>query len=552
MGKLSVQTFVYKINSNRLAKAKWNLTLPLDEARRNDEVVALASSQVIRWIDQLNGISGRDKEVISLKKQLKSVKKLPNSFENRKKISEIYNKLDELQFHPDYLIIAFDKVSHLRRAAKGFTLNGQRFVRLVATNGQVKVRAATYISERLAPEIRRRIDNGRNPDVELVPAKLEAYRALACSSSTVVSMPRIAVVPDCVTHFKEDTLFLDKDEDGNPTIQFIKDSDIELTESDGCGLVTPQMMKRWGEDLGLNYIPGALNTRFSFEKGILLPFDILRFADEVAHTRTIVDIWGNEIDLTNVDVILTGSMLKLWSSYDSIDHYMQCCEENEWEFAITKVAPSIEALDDVRALNYQFVQPFNLDTNDIDELLAEPIKSINDILSQDPACANIFLHGSGLNYLDFSNLPDDYAKGLLVDGRLQHDPYVMGRLHNQVRKKIRDLSIGVIDVEGNFTIIGDDPYALAQCIFGLEVTGLLPPHTIYSSYWRQKGVSDVICFRAPMSTAENIVKMHVADSDVAADWFSYINSVTLMSAFSAEVNSLNGADESLSPTLATE
>ena len=50
------QIFIYKINSQRLAEAKWNLTLPLEEARRNEEIVPLASSQQLRWIDALNNM----------------------------------------------------------------------------------------------------------------------------------------------------------------------------------------------------------------------------------------------------------------------------------------------------------------------------------------------------------------------------------------------------------------------------------------------------------------------------------------------------------------
>ena len=47
--------YVYKIHSVRLRKAKWNLTLPLNEARKNDgDVIALSDSQVLRWIDELN------------------------------------------------------------------------------------------------------------------------------------------------------------------------------------------------------------------------------------------------------------------------------------------------------------------------------------------------------------------------------------------------------------------------------------------------------------------------------------------------------------------
>lgn len=545
MGKMTVQNFVVKIHSDRLAKNKWNLDLPLSEAHKNDEVVALASSQVLRWIDELNGLSDVEDEVITLKKRLKFIKKQKNSAENKRKIRRIYERLDELQFKPDYVIIVMDKMAHFKRAAKGFTINGIKYVRLLSSAGQVKTGSSTYISERLYEEINRRIDNGRNKEIPLVPAKLESYRALTCSSSKRVTTPRIAVVPDCETHFKEDTLFLSYGDADEPVSEFVENAELDLTESDGYGLILPSMAEQWSKDLGLDYVPGAFIIRSSWAKGAVLPFDFIRFADEVAKKRKVEDVWGNEIDLSETSVILTASMLKLYECYDSCQHYVDCCEENKYDFAVTKWADS--ELDPVRATNYQFLAPYDLSDDDIDELLSDSINTIKDIVSQNSATASLFLHGSGVAERNPVDLVNDFSKGLLIDSRLHNDPYVMNRIYNLVKKKIRDLSIGVVDVQGNFSIIGGDPWSLMQNTFGMEVTGLLPPHTIYSSFWRQKGVSDVVAFRAPMSTAENIVKMHVSDSDKAADWYSHINNVTLMSSFSGECHSLNGADKLTCP-----
>ena len=64
------------------------------------------------------------------------------------------------------------------------------------------------------------------------------------------------------------------------------------------------------------------NTRISYEKGMVFTFDFLDFADSVAGTRIVKDAWGNEVDVSNVELILTTSMLKLWNCYESIDHYL--------------------------------------------------------------------------------------------------------------------------------------------------------------------------------------------------------------------------------------
>jgi len=196
------QKFILKLHSSRLRKAKWKLTLPLDEARRNDEIISLADSQVLRWLDELNGITDAEGKARNIKSKIKRLRREPNSVQSRKQIKQLYAQLDDIQFKPDYLCVIIDKEKDYHRACRGFSINGLKYQRLLGTNGGVKNETIVFISERYADEIRRRIDNGRNPEIEMVPAKLEAYKALTCSASIPVSMPNgIRIVTDCETEF---------------------------------------------------------------------------------------------------------------------------------------------------------------------------------------------------------------------------------------------------------------------------------------------------------------------------------------------------------------
>lgn len=49
--------YIFKINSSRLRNAKWNLTLSISDARRNEELIELNDSLMLRWIDELNGVT---------------------------------------------------------------------------------------------------------------------------------------------------------------------------------------------------------------------------------------------------------------------------------------------------------------------------------------------------------------------------------------------------------------------------------------------------------------------------------------------------------------
>lgn len=540
--QLTCQRFIFKIHSARLRKERWNLTLPLSEARRNDEIISLSDSQALRFIDELNGVENTDFVAKSIKKEIKTLKKEPNCVKNRRKIRKLYEELDKIQFKPDYMHLIIDRPKDYWRACSGFKINGVKYVRLLGTNGGIKNSTIVFVSERLAPELRRRIENGRDMTKELVPAKLEAYKALVCSGSTPVSMPHgIAVVDDCVTKFLADVVSINDEADGEPVMTPIKDMEIELDESDGYGIMLPSLAQKWSDDLHLNYMVGGVNTRFSWEKGMVFTFDFLDFADNVAGTRIIKDAWGNEVDLTNVELILTTSMLKLWDSYDSCEDYLKNCANNHYTFGVTKTCP--KELESARDLNYQFIQSYDLTDAQIDELIKPTIDEIHDILGLDWRKAVLFVKGTNIEADDLMRSENDFAKALMADSRMINDPFIRKKIHTLIKKRIDDAKIGVIKVHGNFSIISGDPFALCQSIFGLPITGLLKAGEIYNGYWRDREADKVVCFRAPMTCHNNIRLMNVADSSDMRYWYRYMNTNTILNAWDTATHALNGADK---------
>lgn len=535
------QKYIFKLHSSRIRKAGWNLTLPISEARRNDEVVSLANSQILRWLDELNGVVDAESRAREIRRELRSIRKAPNTPQNKRAVKALYAQLDEVQFKPDYLCVIMDRDKDYRRACRGFKVNGMKFKRLLGTNGGIKNKTIVFVAERHIDEIRRRIDNGRDLQKELIPAKLEAYKALVCSGSTPVSMPRgIAVVNDCITHFKSDIVSLRNEAGSEPVMQFVQDSEIELNASDGCGMMLPSLAERWSEELKLNYVMSGCNTRASFEKGMVFTFDFLDFADRVAGTRVIRDAWGDEVDLSNVELILTTSMLKLWDSYDSCAEYLRNCEENKYAFGVTKTCP--RELEHERTLNYQFIQSYDLTDEQIEELISPTVAEIHDILSGDWRKTILFLKGMGLNEENIERIEDDFAKAIMIDRRMMDDPFVKSKIYSLIKKRINDAKIGVIKVHGNYSIISGDLYALCQSMFGLPVTGLLRAGEVYNRYWLDGGADKLACFRAPMSCHNNIRLVRVSQTEDARYWYRYMNTCTVMNAFDTASQALNGCD----------
>lgn len=536
------QRYIFKIHSSRLKQAKWNLTLPLTEARRNDEIISLSDSQMLRWIDELNGMESNEDEIRGIKTQIRRIKRQPFSTQSRRMVSKLYEELDRLQFKPDYMHLIIDKDSDLYRACKGFKINGIRYARLLGTSGGVKNSTIVFVSERLAYPLRERINNGRDESVPQIPAKLEAYRALTCSGSIPVSMPEgILVVPDCETHFLDDVIMLSNTDGGEPDIQYLKDYEVTLDESDGYGLMLPSLAKKWSDDLHLDYVASGMTIRGAWCKGMVFCFDFLEFADRVAGQHLVRDAWGNEVDITKVELILTTSMLKLWACYDSLEHYLRCFEENHYSFAVTKTCP--KTLENRRNLNYQFIQGYHLGDEQIRELVQPTIDEIKDVISGDYRKTLVFLKGESVTDENAESDSDPMVTALMVEPGMFNDPCIKRKIFHQIENRIERAKTGVIGVHGNYSIICGDPYALCQSIFGLPVTGLLKAGEIYNHYWDKSGAEHLACFRAPMSAHNSVRKVAPCRREEARHWYQHMTACTLLNAWDTITHALNGADK---------
>ena len=537
-----LQRYILKVHSSKIRKANWDLNLPLSDARKNDEIISLASSQMLRWIDELNGDEDSEERAREIRNEIRQLRKLPNTRETKRQVRKLYSELDRIQFKPDYVSIIMDRKSDYKNLCKGFKINGIPYKRMLGTAGGIKMSTIVFVSVRLYDELNKRVNNGRDMSKAFNPAKLEAYKALTCSASHPVSMPNgIAVVKDCETEFFDTVIHLENGPgDEEPIMSDPVYEKIKIDASDGFGLMLPSLAERWSQELGLKKTVAGFNTRCSFEKGMVFTFDFLDFADKVAGSYIIKDVWGYDIDLRNVELILTESMLKLWDSYGSCDEYMRNCRENKYTFAVTKNTPI--RLESERSLNYQFIQSFNLDDNDIQELVSNSMNQIEDVLGGDWRKTLLFMCGMDIDEYEAVSTDNYVAKAIMVYPEIMNDPYIQDCVYKQVRGRIKEAKTGVLNVHGNYSIASGDPYSLCQSMFGLEVTGLLKAGEIYNAYWRDSGSGEVVCFRAPMSCHENIRKLNVADSLSANYWYRYMDTCTIFNSWDNSMASLNGMD----------
>ena len=387
------QTFVLKLNTGYLSKHNWDLTLKLNEIRKQSQlVVSLGSSQVLRWMPELTGEPDGDIEATQIKQEIKYLKTQGNSLKNKRLISQKYDRLYELQFQPHYMMLVMDSPRDYKYACKhgfkitidyGYTTKTVEYQRFLGTAGSIKKSTIMFVDKKIHSKLKDKINNGRyegpetdkegNPiepikqyngkelSYKFIPAKLNAYFALACSASIPVPKPNIIVIDDVETSFEaeirevRDTGY--KDNPDWPSVTNPIKKTITINTCDGMGFITPEMSAKWAEHLNEGIEPlSGYNVRCAFLKGMVFTIDFKKFAEEVAGHYIIKDAWGDERDVRDADVILTVSMLKLWNSYAGCDDYLKNCEENGYEFCIAKSSP--HELRNVHTTNYQYLQDF--------------------------------------------------------------------------------------------------------------------------------------------------------------------------------------------------
>ena len=175
------------------------------------------------------------------------------------------------------------------------------------------------------------------------------------------------------------------------------------------------------------------------------------------------------------------------------------------------------------------------------ELVADTVNEIKDIMQFDYRKSIVYLCGSGLDENNVRSM-DLSAQALMINRNMIDDPYIYSKIKNMIQKRIRDAKIGVLDVHGNFQILSGDLVTLCESMFGKEPHGVLKAGEIYSKYWMDENVEQVVCYRAPMSNEHSVLTQNISYSQDAAYWFRYIDTCVVVNSWDTMPMALNGFD----------
>jgi hypothetical protein len=543
---LKMQQFhCLKFSSKRLKKSNYNINTSIDDARLHGEVISIASSELVRTLFRLTNRKFSQEKVDSLILAQKKLKNKPDSKENQDRLLKINNNLEELLFIKELVNIQFDHKNHYLDILKigGFVINRAKYVPFMASAGQVRRNTATFIDANIKKEIMQVLENGRDKNVPLVPAKWNSYFSLYSSSSYPVSFPRIVVVKDAEIVTKRKVDYVSYQGEGvDDLVEEGKEFEIHANPFDGCGLVKPEFAQKWSDELQLDYTLSTACVRAPYLKGMLVVFDIDKFSSLVAGKKEIVDIYGNKVNVDDIDAVISESMLKLWGSYKNTKEYLENCKKNGLGFGISKVNPKEEKAH-CRS-SYQFLQVLDLSDEQIEELCQPTIDWFKDLSGFD--VQKMILYSLGESSLEgnwFEKL-DPVVKALIIDYKVAKDPYVRKYFEDSLEKRKRDSFKGSILLNGHYDALVAEPYAQCCHVFGLPIKSLLKDGEHYNKYWLDKGIKTVAAVRSPIVHNSELNVLHFQNKEELHFWYQYIQSGTIFPPYGIGLDDaiMGGAD----------
>ena len=520
------QFFVYKFNSKILNNQNYNINISFKKAKENCQIVAVSDSQMLRSI---RDIKGRciDKELIeTLYAKRNEIKKLPSSKMNSNLVRELNKQINEKMFVPEYVSVVIDSIGHYKKIIKnGIYINGKKYVRFSCSASQARVNTIIMVEEEISAKLYTVLNNGRH-EKKINPSKFNAYFGLSSSATKVVSTPKACVVPDHIE--KRNTYVNWVTEIDKPLQDDIieqKTVDFEFNYFDGQGLISPELAKRWAEELDLDYIPAQFCVRNAFIKGMVCVFDYVDFCRLKNNGNYIIkDIYGKEVDLREVEIIISESQFKMWSCYDNYEEYEKKAKENKLSWGISRYTPKYDK--NIFTSNYQSLQTLKLSSDDIDKLLFRTTDWIERVTSKDILYTILFMLGENVNsdsieaFLKYS---DNYwLKSLVINKNLIKDKYIQSKIYDCIKSKITKGCLGEILLPGNYQVLVSDPYAMMEHICGMPPVGLLGNKEHYSRYWNNLGITEVDAMRSPLTYRSEHNILNLKKNDDTEYWYKYL------------------------------
>lgn len=284
---------------------------------------------------------------------------------------------------------------------------------------------------------------------------------------------------------------------------------LPLEMNDGCGMILPSLSKE-------NFV-----IRMPFFKGLMCPFDYIRFIKEHGCSPVVTDIYGKQWNLVedDIQIVFTKSQFKLWKMYDSWDDYKTRFKKYNCVAGIGNVDD--EEIEYAASTSYQMIQTLrNLTESDIAKLGQKNHEEIMRLgRSKD---------SYGTHYADKDKLlsilkADDvekcrswFQKCINLYPELLEDSFTRTQIADLKKSLEKDLWSAKFKIHSQYTFTVPDLYAFCEkWLLGIEnPEGLLKPNEVSCLLFDDGKLLDVL--RSPHLYREHCV----CTNTIKSDWFT--------------------------------
>ena len=366
--------------------------------------------------------------------------------------------------------------------AMGLTVNGVRYVPFFAGSSDIRKGSSVWINADLYAEIGKWAMCGlKTSELNIAVNKYAAYIGLLMSSTrpfqqvygTRLNVRRVCVVPDTYVTVSGTVDFVE-----GTTVTRKEGHTVSVNAFDGAAYIRPEITG------------GKCSTlRAPWVKALAVPIDFIGYAEEHGLSTVIKDYWGNEVDLREIDLILTESCFKMAGQYKSFQRYQEAFEAAGHEFRVCVEEHPARP----KAMPYQQLQTLVGGTWEDAMKLAYMTREVM-IQYRDPdQAAKLAGHALGkAARLCHGLLAEPYTKGLISDA--------------YASKRTRAIGGKVLGIGAN-AFVAPDPVAMLEALYGLPIKGVLKAGEVHC---KPAGFGVVDVTRSPHFGHEHAVLWNVS------------------------------------------
>lgn len=445
------------------------------------------------WVKSINRIIYDDKEKLTNKLEERVKDRTPrelnpNSIKDKNIITlfdsaltrALNLKINELTDELIVLNVFFFQVFH-NLVRDGFIYNGEKYIFLTASAGQIRTKRAVFIKEKSFLKIEPKIMCGLTRDEinkkgGINSNKFLAYLAL-CNSATDIwedfDIDRSIVVEDFETNVIGEVDFIDE-YDYSITRDKIP---VKIPHMDGCGIMLEDKTRM---------------VRLPWIKGLLVTFPFDKFIKEKCNGESIIsDIYGKEHDVLkeNIKYIFTKSQFKLAGYYSSWEEYKENFKKYNCEACYCNIE---EDFIPKAKINYQMLQTLSdVKDEEIEKIIRKTKEDIEKIGNDYQVTMRI------LGATEYNKTPNYFQEALMIYPELFRDTYHKDILKQTKKSLVKQAKGGRLSINGRYQFLSPDLYAFCEWLFLEEENpdGLLENGEVYSSL-NKNGV-DLACLRSP-------------------------------------------------------